>query len=100
MTSFESNSGRQFETDPVSGQIFYREPIDGSYSPWTPLEPSDYHPSQPATHNVNSSLCVSYTLTCDSSPQVFNFQTAHPAFHIQAVPPAPSYVPPHPLEQA
>ena len=59
MTSFESDSGRQFETDLITGQIFYREPIDGSYSPWTHLEPSDYHLSQPATHSVSIRLSVS-----------------------------------------
>ena len=59
MASFDFESGRQFETDPISGQIFYREPIDGSYSPWTPLESSDYHPLQPAAHNVMSPSGVS-----------------------------------------
>ena len=58
MASFES--GRQFETDPISGQLFYREPIDGSYSPWTPLEPSDYHLPLPATRNVNTPTTCPY----------------------------------------
>ena len=58
MTSFESVSGRQFETDPISGQIFYREPIHGSYSQWSALEPSDYHMPPPATQNVNTSHYV------------------------------------------
>ncbi|KAF9642068.1 hypothetical protein BDM02DRAFT_3193972 [Thelephora ganbajun] len=53
MASFGFESGRQFKTDPISGQIFYREPIDGSYLPWTALEPSDYHhPPWPTTHNA------------------------------------------------
>ena len=59
MTSFESDSGRQFETDPITGQVFYCEPIDGSYSLWTHLEPLDYHLSQLATHNVSIHLSVS-----------------------------------------
>ena len=53
MASFGFDSGRQFETDPISGQIFFREPIQEElYSPWRALEPSDYHMPPPAPHNV------------------------------------------------
>lgn len=64
MSSFELNSGRQFEVDPITGQMFYRELIDRSYSPWTPAEPLENHRlSQPATCNVSllfvSPICSS-----------------------------------------
>ena len=58
MASSGFDSGRQFEIDPVSGQIFYREPIEGFYTSWTPLEPSDYHPPRPAGHNVSGLLQI------------------------------------------
>jgi len=54
MASFQYDSGRQFETDPTTGQIFFREPIDGAYSPWRALEPSSYHMPRPASRNVNT----------------------------------------------
>ena len=52
MTSSGIDSGRQFEVDPINGQIFYREPagLGGFYTPWSALEPSDYHPARPANH--------------------------------------------------
>ena len=56
MADFES--GRQFFTDPVTAQTFYREPINGVYSPWMPLGPSDYHPPRPETHNVSKPISM------------------------------------------
>ena len=42
MASFAFESARQFEVDPISGQIFYREPMESFFPPCgTPsLEPS------------------------------------------------------------
>ena len=100
MASFEFQSGRQFETDPISGQIFYREPIDGSYSPWTPLASSDYHLSQPSVHNVKSPSVYLLCTDLQFSPQLFNAQAVYPAFHSQGAPPAPSHIPPCSTEQA
>ena len=54
MASFEPNLPRQFETDPISGQIFFREPIDGLYLQWRALEASDYHAPRPVSHNVST----------------------------------------------
>jgi len=54
MASFEYTSGCQFDTDPISGQLFYREPINGfDYTNWRALEPSDYHAPRPASHDVS-----------------------------------------------
>lgn len=50
MTTFES--GRQFFVHPVTAQTFYWEPVNGTYSQWTALDPSDYHPPRPESHNV------------------------------------------------
>lgn len=47
-------SGRQYEIDPVSGQRFYREPIESFYPPCTTLEPLDQHLPRLAGHNVGS----------------------------------------------
>lgn len=58
MASFGTDSGRQFEIDPISGQVFYHEPMDSFYTPWTALEPSDYHPPRPASHNVSRLLQI------------------------------------------
>lgn len=49
-------SGRQFQVDRFTGQTFYREPVDGVYSPWIPLHPSDYHLLRPEAHNVRNSV--------------------------------------------
>lgn len=43
---------RQFHVDPVSSQTFFREFADGFWGMWRPLEPSDFHPPRPASHNV------------------------------------------------
>lgn len=50
MASFES--GREFLRDPVTAQLFYREPADGGLTAWAPLPPSDYHLQRPESHNV------------------------------------------------
>ena len=52
MAAFES--GRQFHVDRFTSQTFYREPINGVYSPWMPLHASDYHPSRPEAHDVKN----------------------------------------------
>lgn len=54
MATPQFSSGRQFQADPSTGQILYREPIDGNYTRWTALEPSDYHVPTPTSHNVSS----------------------------------------------
>ena len=54
MSTFES--GRQFLVDPFTAQTFYREPANGVYSPWTPLDPSDRHLPRPEAHNVSDSF--------------------------------------------
>lgn len=56
MAAFES--GRQFQVDNNTTQIFYREPVNGVYSQWTPLPPSDYHRTRPETHNVRKFVSV------------------------------------------
>ena len=61
MNSSGFDSGRQFETDPISGQLFFHEPIEGFYSPWRALEPLDYHiPNGPASHSVSTLSNVSF----------------------------------------
>jgi len=50
MSTFDS--GRQFFVDPFTAQTFYWEPVNGVYSPWAPLNPSDYHLPRPEVHNV------------------------------------------------
>ena len=58
MASSGNTSGRQFDINPITGQVFYCEPVDGYYSSWTALEPSDYHPPRPASHNVSRVLRI------------------------------------------
>ena len=96
MASFEYESGRQFETDPISGQIFFREPIEEFYSPWRALEASDYHAPRPASHNVG--IPPVYLLCADLQfcSQMFAHSTplTHSApYAPQAPPHAPPCVP-------
>jgi len=60
MAAFES--GREFYVEPNTAQTFYREPINGVYSPWTPLQPSDYHPPRPESHSVRKFIGVTRTI--------------------------------------
>ena len=91
MASSGIDSGRQFEVDPVSGQLFYREPMGpgGFYTPWSALEPSDYHPPRPASHNVSDHLRIYLLCTLEVAllSQVFNPGMHHPAPAIQGIPP-------------
>ena len=82
MSTFES--GRQFFVDPFTTQTFYREPINGTYSPWTPLNPSDYHPMRPATHDVRKL----------AGPHV---RSAHPASLLQVPTRLPENLGPVPI---
>ena len=51
-------SRHQFETDPITGQIFYREPIEGFHPPSTPLELFDCRLPPPASQNVRFSVAT------------------------------------------
>ena len=51
MAAFES--GREFLVDPNTAQTFYRESVDGVYSSWIPLKPSNYHPARLEANNVS-----------------------------------------------
>ena len=56
MSAFDS--GWQFFVDPFTTQTFYWEPVNGVYSPWTPLNPSNYHPLRPEAHNVRKFISL------------------------------------------
>jgi hypothetical protein len=56
LTMAAVESHHQFETDPITGQIFYREPIEGFYPPPTALELLDCRLPPPASYNVRFSF--------------------------------------------
>ena len=95
MNSSAFDSGRQFETDPISGQLFFREPIEGFYSPWRALEPSDYHiPTGPASHSVSALSNISFLYLPVVSLQMLAPNLVHPTRLMQGVPYPPSHAPP------
>ena len=61
MATFES--GLEFTTDRFTAQTFYREPVNGLLIPWMPLNPSDYHPPRPESHNVR--IFTGFTRSAD-----------------------------------
>jgi hypothetical protein len=50
---------RRFHVDRTTAQTFFQERVNGDWTTWRPLEPSDFHPPHPAAHNVGvlMSLC-------------------------------------------
>lgn len=60
MAAPQFDSGRQFDIDATTGQIFFREPVNpGMFSNWMALPPSDFHaPRLPGSHNVGVFVCA------------------------------------------
>lgn len=100
MAAFEST--RRFFVDPITAQTFYREPVNGMYSPWMPLNPSDYHPSRPESHNVRNfvdlllaQLIWYYTQVLTCQPDNLGFVT-NPAPEVHSH--EPTTLPPPPTQ--
>ena len=67
MAHSELTHDRQFHVDPVTAQTFFREHTHGVWGMWRPLEPSDFHPPRPATHNVGVLMDLCFMLITNPS---------------------------------
>ena len=81
MATFES--AWQFYVDPFTAQTFYRESVN---SPWIPLNPSDYHPTRPESHDVRKFIGVLLAPLIWYSMQVLTYLPNESAFTANPVP--------------